>query len=272
MKIKFYGTRGSIPVCEKDFQKYGGNTTCLYVRMNNRIIIIDAGTGIRSLGKELIDSEDSIYNEIYLAFSHFHWDHIQGFPFFLPAYDISRKLIISALGKNVESLDLKTILGGQMKQEYFPIPMEQMGAKIEFLKVESQEYSGPDFHVKTTEHNHPGKAHSYRIESEGKSVVFCTDIEHTNGIDGRIIEIARDADILIHDAQYTPAELEDKRNWGHSSYSQAIEVAKRANVKKLILTHHDPDHNDQFLDEMEQECKDLFEDVCLARELMEFEL
>ena len=157
----------------------------------------------------------------------------------------------------------------QMKQEYFPIPMEQMGAKIKFLNINSDEYSTRTFNVKSCEHNHPGGAHTYRIESEGKSMVYCTDIEHVDGIDERIIEISKDADVLIHDAQYTPEELKYKKGWGHSSYLQAIEAAKLANVKKLILTHHDPDHSDTFLDELEIKCKDLFSDVCLARDGME---
>jgi phosphoribosyl 1,2-cyclic phosphodiesterase len=161
---------------------------------------------------------------------------------------------------------LQSILGGQMKHEYFPIPLEQMGANIEFLKVASNEYHTSNFLVKTSPHNHPGGAHSYRIEADNKSIVYCTDVEHTDGIDERVVNIAKDADILIHDAQYTPEELEYKKGWGHSSYEQAIEVGQRAGVKKIILTHHDPDHNDSFLCEMEKKCQDLFEDVCLAKE------
>lgn len=270
MKVKFYGTRGSIPVCDKEFQKYGGNTPSVLVETNDRVGILDAGTGIRQLGKDLLNCETVNCDEVYIAFSHFHWDHIQGFPFFLPAYDKSRRLIITAIGKGATELDLQSILGGQMKQAYFPIPMEQMGAKMRFMNISSDEYSTSSFNVKTTEHNHPGGAYTYRIESNGRSVVYCTDVEHTDGLDNRVVEISKDADLLIHDAQYTPDELRYKTGWGHSSYEQAIEVAKAAGVKKLVLTHHDPDHSDNFLDELELICKDLFDDVCLAKEGMEF--
>ncbi len=272
MKVKFYGTRGSVPVCDKEFQKYGGNTPCVLVETKDRIGILDAGTGIRQLGKDLIECESDRCDEMYIAFSHFHWDHIQGFPFFLPAYDKSSKLIITAIGKGATELDLQTILGGQMKQAYFPIPMEQMGAKMRFMNVSSDEYATADFNVKTTEHNHPGGAFTYRIESDGKSLVYSTDVEHPKELDQRVVDIARNADILIHDAQYTPEELKYKTGWGHSSYEQAIEVAKLAGAKKLVLTHHDPDHQDNFLDEIELKCKDLFDDVCLAKDGMEFSL
>lgn len=272
MKIKFYGTRGSVPVCDKEFQKYGGNTPSILVQTDERIGILDAGTGIRQLGKDLLNWENDLCKEVYIAFSHFHWDHIQGFPFFLPAYDKSRKIILTAIGKGTTELDLQSILGGQMKQAYFPIPMEQMGAKMRFMNVSSDVYSSSTFNVRTTEHNHPGGAHTYRIESDGKSIVYCTDIEHADGIDQRVVEIAEGADLLIHDAQYTPEELKLKQGWGHSSYEQAIEVANSANVKKLILTHHDPDHSDNFLDELEKVCRDLFDDVCLAKEGMEINL
>ncbi len=272
MKVKFYGTRGSVPVCDKDYQEYGGNTSCILIQNSNGLGVLDAGTGIRQLGKDLIECKDDICKQFYLAFSHFHWDHIQGFPFFLPAYLSDRKIIISAIGKDATRQNLQGILGGQMKHEYFPIPLEQMGAELEFLNVTSDEYRTSNFHVKTTPHNHPGGAYTYRIEAEGKSVVYCTDVEHIDGIDERVVRIAKDTDLLIHDAQYTPEELEYKKGWGHSSHEQAIEVAKLARVKKLVLTHHDPDHNDSFLCEMENRCKDMYEDVCLAKEGITIEI
>lgn len=272
MKIKFYGTRGSIPVCNRDYQAFGGDTTCVLVQTQNNIGILDAGTGIRQLGKDLVSCKDYDCKQIYMAFSHFHWDHIQGFPFFLPAYDKDRKIIISVIGKSNEHLNIQEILGGQMKQEYFPVPMKQMGAKMRFSHINSDEYKSSKFNVRASEHIHPGGAYTYRIDSEGKSVVYCTDVEHPDGIDERVVEIAENADVLIHEAQYTSEELKYKKGWGHSSYEQAIEVARLANVKKLFITHHDPDHNDSFLSEEELKCKYLFDDVSFARDGLEWEI
>src|SRR5262245_54014750 len=278
-RVKFYGTRGSIPVCDRDFQDFGGNTTCVMLAGDlGQVAILDAGSGIRNLGKDLIASGHQQAGTMFLAFSHFHWDHIQGFPFFAPAYDRRRHFTISAFGRGREVKDLKSIFAGQMQAEYFPLTLDQMGATVAFLDP-----AGPTFEVPqprgggstrmtSYKHNHPGGAYTYRIESRGKVLVFCTDVEHGDRIDPNIVKLAREADLLIHEAQYTPAELKHKKGWGHSSWEQAIEVARQAGVKQLALTHHDPDHNDAFLVRMEEECQKHFAHVVLAREKMEIEL
>lgn len=272
MKIKIYGSRGSIPVCSKEFQKFGGDTTSILVSTQNRIGIFDAGTGIRQLGKDLLECGDNNCDRIYLAFSHFHWDHIQGFPFFLPAYDKQREIIITMVGKGIINVDVEKVLETLMQQVFFPIPLKEMGAKIRFFNIQKDQYQEQYFSVRSVEHNHPGGALSYRIESENKAIVFSTDVEHYEQIDQRVVELAKDADLLIHDAQFTPEELKYKKGWGHSSYLQAIEVAEKANVKRLILTHHDPDHNDTLLQEIEDECKKRFDKVELAKDRMEIEI
>ncbi len=272
MKLKFYGTRGSIPVCEPKFQKYGGNTTCVALCNDTNIYIFDAGTGIRNLGREYFADKDNRISNIVLTFSHFHWDHIQGFPFFLPAYDTNHELTIAAFGRKDKQFNLKAILENQMRTEFFPVPLQKMGAKINFFQQEESLFDDGKVKIISSEHNHPGKAYSYRIEVDEKVIVFVTDVEHSNGLDKRVIDIAKDADILIHEAQYTPDELENYKGWGHSSWMQAIEVAKLANVKKLFITHHDPDHNDDFLDKVEIECKKHFQNVELAKDNLEVEL
>ncbi|MBU0559316.1 MAG: MBL fold metallo-hydrolase [Bacteroidetes bacterium] len=272
MKVKFYGTRGSIPVCDPKFQEFGGNTTCVLIQTKNGFGILDAGTGIRELGKDLLDCSMDMCERIYLAFTHFHWDHIQGFPFFLPGYDKRRELVISAIGEGRKLSEIKAILETQMRQEYFPIPLTEMGAKIQFLRKRDHILETEFATVITTKHTHPGSAYSYRIESDGKIVVFCTDVEHVNGLDKRIVKIAQGADLLIHDSQYTPEELKTHKGWGHSSWEQAIHVAEEANVKELILTHHDPDHDDEFLKKMEKQCKDRFKNCMLARDRMSVEI
>ncbi len=220
VKAKFYGTRGSIPVCDRDFQEFGGNTTCVRL-MDDRgqVAILDAGSGIRNLGKDLIASAQKQVGTMFIAFSHFHWDHIQGFPFFSPAYDPRRHFTISAFGRGDEK-NLKRIFAGQMQQEYFPLSLDQMGAKFDFLVPGGQTFENEDAQTISYKHNHPGGAYTYRIETRGKVFVFCTDIEHGD----------------------------------------------------RALTHHDPDHNDEFLLRVEEECQKHFPHVVLAREKMEIEL
>lgn len=272
LKVKFYGTRGSIPVCAREFQTFGGNTTCLSVEVpdKNILSVIDAGSGIRILGKDLMREENHLPKDITIGFSHFHWDHIQGFPFFEPAYVPDVNINILMLGENWDISKLKDIMDKQMGGHYFPIAMEEMGAQFNFLSFGRrvhQRRSGMS--VISRPHNHPGGAHSFRMEREGKVLVFVTDIEHGDTIDEGTIELARNADLLIHDAQFTKEQLEKKIGWGHSSYEQAIEVARRAEVKHLVMTHHDPDHDDEFLAAIEKKCQREFPDCQLAREGME---
>jgi len=278
--VKFYGTRGSIPVCGPKFQKFGGNTTCLQLKIKetNRIVILDAGTGIRELGKDFLKSGHE-QDDIYISFTHFHWDHIQGFPFFAPAFVKGQKINILALGWGRRIKSLEDIFKTQMRKEYFPIQLEKMGAQFNFMLLEEtkkifepRSKNPKQVIVTTNKHKHPGGAYGYRYERDKKVLVFCTDIEHGDTIDENVVEFVRDADLLIHDAQYTDQELNHKKGWGHSSYNQAIEVAERAGVKMLALTHHDPDHDDEFLQKMEKNCQQRFKNCFLAREKMEIEV
>ena len=273
-RIKFFGVRGSISVSGPEFQEFGGNTTCVMLEGPERTVILDAGTGIRKLGKELMeDPKIGIERPCYLLFSHFHWDHIQGLPFFGPAYDPKRTFTISAIGKERTGMDLRSIFEVQMQEEYFPVKLDGMGANIEFLHIMDDEYGVENASVRAVRHNHPGGAYSYRLQDlEGKVVVFCTDIEHGDEIDQNIVELARDADVLIHDGQYTPDELPRYKGWGHSSWEQAVEVAQQANVKQLIVTHHDPDHDDEFLLDIEKQVQQRLPNARLAREDMEIVL
>ena len=276
MKIKFYGTRGSIPVPEREFMDFGGNTSCVRVTLaQGQIIIFDAGTGIRQLGKDMIASshEQLDLDFIPIVLSHTHWDHVQGFPFFGPAYDPTRKFKIIICGKDCVCSDLEDVFEAQMRADFFPVPLRGMGADFQFWQPDLSEYTGPlGNHWRFLRHNHPGGAYSYRFTEGDKTIVYCTDIEHVDGIDERVVELAKDADLLLHDAQYTPAELKEKMGWGHSSWEQAIEVATRAGVKQLALIHHDPEHNDQFLTAVEKECQREFSNCFMAREGQEIEL
>jgi len=275
MKLKFYGTRGSIPICDSGFQEFGGNTTCLQITFTdaNRVAIIDAGTGLRNLGRDLLAIGHK-QEQIVIAFTHFHWDHIQGFPFFAPAYDPDQKITFLTLGRDQSVGHLREIFEVQMQAEYFPVQLDRMGADFEFLQIAeaSQHFSGinnVETVVRAQKHNHPGGASSFRIERSGRVLVVCTDVEHGEQIDQQLVEFARGADLLVHDAQYTAEELQKRRGWGHSSFDQAMQVAEMAGVKSLALTHHDPDHDDEFLRRIEKLCQERFANTVLAREGME---
>ena len=275
IKVKFYGTRGSISVCGPKFQEFGGNTTCIQITdmKTNRIGIFDAGTGIRDLGNDLVASGHE-QDQIFIVFTHFHWDHIQGFPFFTKAYDPKQKINIFTMGKGKNNDEIRGLFTTLMQSEYFPVPFDKMGASFEFMHPDVLSGIFGPLQVKITanRHNHPGGAYGYRIEREGKVLVFCTDIEHGDEIDQNVVELCKDADLLIHDAQYTSEELKVKKGWGHSSYEQAIQVAEMAGVKQLAITHHDPDHDDEFLLGMEKQCQQRFPNCVLAREKMEIEI
>lgn len=268
MEVKFYGTRGSIPVADRDFIQAGGNTSCVLVRFDSgEIAVLDAGTGIRKLGDDLLAETGTHYNDIFIGLSHTHWDHIQGFPFFKPAYDPTRRLIISLCGKKEKARDLGSIFAAQMQRDYFPVSFDNLSADISFWQTDRQAYITKSGAVITAdEHQHPGSAFGYRLEDKGKAVVYCTDVEHASGIDERVVKFARGADLLIHDAQYTKEELQCKKGWGHSSWEQAIEVAEKAGVGRLMLFHHDPEHTDQFLMDQEEEYRRDYPFISLARE------
>jgi len=271
MKVKFYGVRGSLPVCGREFERYGGNTTCIriYREYAHRIAIIDAGTGIRNLGKEIINNGIS-QNIINIFFSHFHWDHIQGLPFFAPAYNKDQRIGILAMGRREKIKDLKEIFSMQMQKEYFPIGLETMGAHFEFITYgDKEKLFGAVVTAAPQHHLSVGGSYGFRVEDEAITLAVCTDVEHINGIDPNIVNLAKDADLLIHDGQYTAEEYKKYKGWGHSSYEHAVDVAIKANVKRLIITHHDPDHNDDFLDSMEYECQKLFPNSIFAKEGME---
>jgi phosphoribosyl 1,2-cyclic phosphodiesterase len=289
MKLKFYGARGSMPVCDAGFQQFGGNTTCFQITFTdtNRIAIIDAGTGLRNLGRDL-RAIGHHQDQILIAFTHFHWDHIQGFPFFAPAYNPEQKITIVTLGRDQTIGNLREIFEVPLQSQYFPVQLDKMGAQFEFLKVEdvrvssslisvaSKHFAGVVNDVETTvtsqRHNHPGGAYGFRIERLGKVLVICTDVEHGEEIDLKVVELSRGADLLVHDAQYTAEELLTHRGWGHSSFDQAMEVAEMAGVKHLAMTHHDPEHDDDFLLRMEKLCQGRFPNTQFAREGMEIVL
>lgn len=274
MKVTFYGTRGSIPVPDPNFSVFGGNTPCILITFSTgRIGILDAGTGIRKLGNDLLAASHEQYDEIIIGLSHTHWDHIQGFPFFKLAIDPRRQITLAICGKDRTIKNLEEIFQTQLQHDFFPVPLDQLGARVTFWQPDVTQYTHPrGVDIVACKHSHPGGAYGYRLTEGNRTLVYCTDVEHRDGIDPNVVDLSKNADLLIHDAQFTPEELKDKKGWGHSSWEQAVEVAEQAGVRKLALFHHDPEHPDAFLFKVEEEVQKRFPKAFLAREGMEIEL
>jgi len=273
MRVTFYGTRGSVPVSESGYLEVGGNTACVLVTFDTgRILILDAGTGIRRLGNDLAETASGQDN-ICILLSHTHWDHIHGFPFFQPAYDPDQRLTICICGRGRNTVTLETIMGVQMESDFYPVPLDQLGAEISFWEPDITHYTAKSgVRIIASPHNHPGGAFSYRIEEKDKTLVYCTDAEHGERIDPRLVALSSRVDLLIHDAQFTPKELKQRKGWGHSSWEEAAKVAQQAQVKRLALFHHDPEHEDSLLHQIEREAQDRFAGAFLAKDGMEVRL
>jgi phosphoribosyl 1,2-cyclic phosphodiesterase len=262
LKLTFWGVRGSLATPGRSTAKYGGNTACLEVVAGEERIILDMGSGLAQLGKHLRGAAPMKAN-IFL--SHYHWDHILGLPFFGPAYDPRNELVIHGaprLGKTV-----REILAGQMINPYFPVSLAEMRSTLHFHGIES----GGKVHLGDTtviarELAHPGGALGFRIERGGSSIVYATDFEHGCGGDEALIELSKDADVLVYDATYGVAEYRTHVGWGHSTWAEGVRFAKAANVKRLVLFHHDPAHDDSEVDELLRLARAKFKNTEAARE------
>jgi phosphoribosyl 1,2-cyclic phosphodiesterase len=240
--------------------------------VDREVLIIDAGTGIRLLGLDL-EGRTSDRMVAVLLFSHTHLDHIQGLPFFSPARLRHNRLVI--MGERRVGQHLEQVLAGQMTDAYLPFTMEDLPADLLIKEVHDGEriVIGDQTSALPRRLPHPGGVFGYRIRCQGKIVVYASDVNHgPGGLDPRVLELARDADLLIHDAQYTPQEKYERPSWGHSSWLEAVQVALAAEVKRLALFHHDPDHTDDQLEEIERQAKEHFAPAFLAREGMEVDL
>ena len=261
MDVTFWGTRGSIPSPGAHTSHYGGNTSCVEVRLDDgTLIIFDAGTGIRVLGSDLMGRASPV--TAYLFLTHMHWDHIQGLPFFAPAFVPSTSLCI--LGPEEAYLSLEQTLCDQMRRPYYPIPMHAMPAKIDFLPLSpGNVFRLPGATVEVGLLNHPGQTLGYRLCAGDKVLVYATDNEPfgTNPVTQHLVQpsrlqaLAHRADLLIQDAQYTPHEYEQRLGWGHSTYLDALCLAQAAGVKRLALYHHDPSHSDTVIDQVMATCR-----------------
>jgi phosphoribosyl 1,2-cyclic phosphodiesterase len=247
VRIRFWGTRGSIPTPGQRTVRYGGNTACVEVRdSTDAILVLDAGTGLRELGLSLGQKANGPLS-LDMFLSHLHWDHIQGIPFFRPAYDPRTSMRIHA---PQHGRPLKDLLGLGMDDPFFPVDLDGMPAKLDIdeIGVDADRRFGP-YAVRTALLYHPAPALAYRVEADGRSLVYATDTEDPfSGKVNPVIALSEGADCLIHDAQYEDDDY--KKGWGHSTIASAIDVAARAHVKRLVLYHHDPERSDDALDEV----------------------
>jgi len=273
MRVRFWGTRGSIATPGPETIHFGGNTSCVEVCMEaGGRVIFDCGTGARALGLELITRAPKPISAAILL-SHTHWDHIQGFPFFAPIFLPGSK--ISVYAPEGAGRSLREVMAGQMETTYFPVELEQLPAEVNYFDLSEGTYEVSGFRTTVQYLNHPAVTLGYRVEAGGVKLLYICDHEpfsptlwrgeavpgkiesilHTG--DRRHAEFLADADLVIHDAQYTPEEYPAKKNWGHSTFEYVVGVAAAAGVKRLALTHHDPSHDDAFIYRMEERARKL---------------
>ncbi|MFN7919456.1 MAG: MBL fold metallo-hydrolase [Bryobacteraceae bacterium] len=257
LDLTFWGVRGSIPTPSPENLAFGGNTACLAIRTGgDPPIIFDAGTGIRALGNELGEAK-----ALHIFLTHFHWDHIQGLPSFKPLFNSH---CATTIHSTADPAELERILAAQMRRPYFPVPMP---AHVAYRKVEHEGTRIGDLLIRPFPLHHPGGATGYRIESSNATIVYATDHEHGDPeSDALLLQNADHADVLIYDAQYTPAEYEHQRGWGHSTWREAVQFAQRARVKRLILFHHDPNRTDEQLARIVSEAQSEFANTTAATE------
>ncbi len=272
--ICFWGVRGSVACPGSETVRYGGNTACIEMRVGGERLIFDGGTGLRNLGQSMLPDMPIKAN---MFFTHSHWDHIQGFPFFVPAFVPGNKFKIhGAIAPNGSTIEQR--LNDQMLHPNFPVPLQIMGATLEFCDIEVGEVVKiGDVEISNALLNHPGEAIGYRVSYKGHSAAYVSDTEHfPDRLDENVLRLAKDADIMIYDCTYTDQEYHDEKSskvgWGHSTWQEAVKLAKAANVKELIIFHHDPNHTDEFMDDIVRQTSIALPNSTVAREGMVIEL
>ena len=271
--VDFWGVRGSVPSPGPTTARYGGNTSCVSITIDNKILILDAGTGIRNLGGAIIGQPEL---EIFVVVTHSHWDHIQGFPFFTPIYQPDRPVhMFPTLHK--KNVVLSSLID-QMDGAHFPITPDQVPSNFNFVTENPLEFlENNGFHMELVPMNHPGKAFGYKIKIDDKIICYFTDNEidppYEKSIELDVLtEKCRNADILIHDAQYIEADMPLKHGWGHSLISQVTKLGESAEVKNLVYYHHDPERSDDDIDaELETASKTLKENGSSVRPYFAYE-
>jgi phosphoribosyl 1,2-cyclic phosphodiesterase len=267
-QVQFWGVRGSIACPGATTLRYGGNTPCVEMRVAGQSLVFDAGTGIRALG-EAMTTEGAVSGHIF--FSHSHWDHIQGFPFFAPAFVPGNRFdIYGSIAPNGATIQDR--LNQQMMDPNFPVPLNIMQANLRFHDlVADGELEIGEIRVMAAPLNHPGGACGYRVSWRDRAVAYVTDTEHhPHQMDRNVLKLAQNADLFIYDCTYTDLEYHDpvmgKVGWGHSTWQEGVKLAIAAQAKELVIFHHDPSHDDDFMDEVGRSALAVFPNVSVARE------
>jgi phosphoribosyl 1,2-cyclic phosphodiesterase len=277
MLVRFWGVRGSTPTPQSENLRYGGNTSCVEVRVNGHIYVFDCGTGFRNLGKQLSlehagDGKNGHPINAHIFLSHFHWDHIQGIPFFSPLYNDRESSFV--FHSSSRTRGLQQALEEQMADPYFPVNMSDMAAHRQFCTIDEGRTQLEGCTVQSMWLNHPQGCLGFRMETQGKVIVYATDNEPGDPVfDKSVRKLAEGADLLIYDAQYLPEEyVARKQGWGHSHWREAINVVMESGAKELILFHHDPDHSDSCIDSVVRQAREHYPKVRAASEGMEIVL
>ena len=263
--VRFWGVRGSIACPGPEFAVYGGNTSCLEVRCGNRLLIFDAGTGLRELGQSL-EADQPLEADLFLT--HTHVDHIVGIPFFGPFFNRANRIRLWA-GHLPDEKSLYDVLNQYMAAPLFPVPTSIFGANVSFHDFKAGERIWPrsDLSLTTAPLNHPNGATGYRLDFNGRSLCYVTDTEHAPGkLDARIVDLVKDADLMIYDSSYTDEEFPRFKSWGHSTWQEGVRICEAANVGRLVIFHHDPSHDDRFMDKVAAEAERARPGTIVAKE------
>ena len=266
--VEFWGVRGSVPTPGEETIRYGGNTSCIEMRIAGQRLIFDGGTGLRVLGESLMQQTPM---EGYIFFTHYHWDHIQGFPLFTPAFTTGNSFhIYGSIPPDVNSM--KKHFMERILHPNSSVPIKGIQADLHFHEIKAGDrFNLGEIEIETGSLNHPNTALGYRVSWQGRTAVYCSDTEHfPDGLDENVLHLARDADVLIYDAMYTDEEYHHPKSpkvgWGHSTWQEALKVAEAAGVKRVVIFHHDPTHSDEILDQIAQEVHAKFPKAIMARE------